>query len=145
MNRSLLSVVSAMLLISVPMTEVLASEPGKTATTDPSLVSATVDSTSAQQTAVTLAQRGQAAEKARNYPLAISYYTAALNLHPLLLDALVGRSLAYDKIHERETSADDALAAAKIISDEGKIIGLRPIFTGSRVLDTPCRTSMKNP
>ncbi|WP_371141920.1 tetratricopeptide repeat protein [Burkholderia cepacia] len=120
MNRSLLSVVSAMLLISVPMTEVLASEPGKTATTDPSLVSATVDSTSAQQTAVTLAQRGQAAEKARNYPLAISYYTAALNLHPLLLDALVGRSLAYDKIHERENSADDALVAAKIINDEGK-------------------------
>ncbi|WP_423380196.1 tetratricopeptide repeat protein [Burkholderia sp. LMG 32019] len=102
------------------MTKALASEPGKTVTAAPSFVPATVDSTSAQQTAITLAQRGRAADKARNYPLAISYYTAALNLRPLFLDALVGRSLAYDKIHERENAADDAVVAAKIINDEGQ-------------------------
>ncbi|NTZ86059.1 tetratricopeptide repeat protein [Burkholderia metallica] len=120
MNRSLLSVVSAMVLISVPAAKVFASESGKTVTADTPLTPSAVDSTSAQQTAIALVQRGRAAEKAGNYPLAISYYTAALNLRPLLLDALVGRSLAYGKIHEQENSADDAMAAARIIAGDGE-------------------------
>ncbi|WP_081078005.1 tetratricopeptide repeat protein [Burkholderia pseudomultivorans] len=118
MNRPLLSVFLTIFLNSVCVTGASASLAAGSATAGTLPAASTVAPTSAQQTAVTLAQHGRTAFKAGNYSLAINYYTAALKLYPLV-DAFMGRSLAYSAIHARDESADDAVAAAKIITSTG--------------------------
>lgn len=118
MNRSLLSIFLTIFLNSVCVTGASAGLPAGSATADTVPASSAVDPTHAQQTAVTLAQHGRAVFNAGNYALAIDYYTAALDSYPLF-DALIGRSLAYSAIHARDKSADDAVAAAKIVASTG--------------------------
>ncbi|WP_431229024.1 tetratricopeptide repeat protein [Burkholderia contaminans] len=118
MNRPLLSILLATLLTSTFVTGASASPSAELTIPDTVPAPSSVDSTSAQRTSVTLAQLGRAAFKDRNYPLAINYYTAALDAYPLL-DAFLGRNVVYSTIHEREKSADDAVAAATIIKNTG--------------------------
>jgi len=99
-------------------TEALANQPGVATSTHTLPAPATADSASGQQKAIKLTEYGLAARKVKNYPLAISYYTAALNFYQLL-DALIGRCLVYDEAHEREKSADDAVATARIMTNTG--------------------------
>lgn len=118
MNRPLLSILLATLLTSTFVTGASASPPAEMTTADTLPTPSVVDSTSAQRTSLTLAQLGRTAFNEGNYPLAIDYYTAALDAYPLL-EAFLGRNVVYSTIHEREKSADDAVAAATIIKNTG--------------------------
>ncbi|MCA8002279.1 tetratricopeptide repeat protein [Burkholderia metallica] len=118
MNRPLLSILLATLLTSTFVTGVSANPAAELTIPDTVPPPSSVDSTNAQRTSITLAQLGRAAFKEGNYPLAIEYYTAALDAYPLL-DAFLGRNIVYSAMHEREKSADDAIAAATIIKNTG--------------------------
>lgn len=61
-----------------------------------------------------LHNQGYAARKSENFPLAIEYYSKAINLNPKYFKALFNRGFAYDKLGQYDNAINDYTRAIEV-------------------------------